>query len=184
MEKEQMMNPDQNSKNPDSVSIEVADDEVWKAFYSHSYTVLFKCENCDHEFDIDGWFYRFDTMACPKCKTIYSGIFGQLKVEKSIIEGQSGISKVILETFEGDQVEIGQGTDPRRLTKRLGHIVLIVFVKFINHQDRPMGIIDYCENKPTLELFSSPNQAGGNFDNKPGQVKNRSFFSNLLFGKT
>ncbi|NMB56070.1 MAG: zinc ribbon domain-containing protein [Leptolinea sp.] len=184
MEKEQMINPDQDIQNPDSISIEVSDDQVWKAFYSHSYTVLFKCENCDHEFDIDGWFYRFDTMACPKCKTIYSGIFGQLKMEKTIIEEQSGSSRVILETFEGEKIEINLGKDPRRLAQKFGHIVLIVFVKSINHQNRPLGIIDYCEIKPSLELFNSPNDAGRNFNKKNGQVKNRSFFSNLLFGKT
>lgn len=179
MNDRQSMNQCSDTQLADGSLINAVDDHIWKEFYSHSYTVLFKCEKCDHEFDIDGWFYQFETLACPKCGLFYSGIFGQLKVNN---ENGRPSTQMLLETFEGKRLDFSIPAGIKKLTDKNGHIVLVIFLKYPDQQYKPWGMIDYSETKPQFERFNSASGSGGQKSKKAGDHPQKSFLANLLFG--
>jgi hypothetical protein len=155
-------------------SIEIADDYFWKALYSHSYTLLFTCENCDYEFDIDGWFYKFEDIICPKCKTKYSGIFGKVL--------QKPTDKLRIETFEGEAMAILLPSGSRIKTDVYEHIILVVFSQKSEIQRKPLGLIDYSEPEPEFKLFQFKSNLDNNKSQKSDDRKQTPILKYLFFG--
>lgn len=153
---------------------------LWKTLYSHSYTLLFRCENCDHNFDIDGWFYTFNSIQCPKCRTLYSGIFGQIKETKEISSKEKYIDRYFLETFEGEELEIRLPSGSCMVNGRANHIALTIFNRIPDKPGKPWGIVDYSDKKPELKLFRDMKKGEPGYQ-RPVQ-KPKSFLAGLLSG--
>jgi len=155
---------------------ELSDDYIWKALYSHTYTVQYKCINCENNFDIDGWFYKFEPVVCPKCNVSYSGIFGRVLY----LTGDKLILKI--ETFEGQQMDIPLPSGSRTAIVTLGHIVLILLARTSQNQNRPIGLIDYSENKPKIQFFNPAAEPGKEKIKNKDDGKPKSRLAQILFG--
>jgi hypothetical protein len=159
----------------------ILDDHLWKVLYSHSYTILFQCENCDHGFDIDGWFYRFDSITCPKCRTTYAGFFGRILPKNQHNMTESNNNYLNLETFEGEEIQIGLNSASHRYQSLSDHIILVISSKRPEKQGKIWGILDYSEPKPKLQLLSNIPGNGRNDQNPKNQGKSKSLLA-MLFG--
>jgi hypothetical protein len=159
-----------------SQPLELSDDHFWKALYSHTYTVQYKCINCENEFDIDGWFFKFEPVVCPKCEVGYFGIFGRVLH----IAGDKSLLKI--ETFEGQQMDVPMPSGSRNAVVTLGHIVLVLLAKTGPNQNRPIGLIDYSESKPKLQAFNPAAEPGKEKSNNKEGAKPKSRLAQFLFG--
>jgi hypothetical protein len=134
---------------------DLSGDYLWKSLYSHSYTLFFNCENCSHQFDIDGWFYQFDSVECPQCKTIFTGVFGKI-IPGSKIDTertQKGILK--LESFDNQEIQIHLSSTASIFNAGRDHIVLVVFSKSKERNTRPWCWVDWS-NKNTIAQYFQP----------------------------
>ncbi len=161
-------------------NVEISDVNLWKAFYSHSYTLFFRCEYCDHNFDIDGWFYTFNPVICPKCKTQYSGLFGQIKDSKPTANQDKFTDRYVMETFEGEEFEIRLPPGAYMPNGKANHIALTLFNRIPDKPGKPWGLIDYSDNKPELRLFHEMKQGDRSVNRAPNKPK--SFLAGLLSG--
>jgi len=126
----------------------ISDDIIWKTFFAHSFAVQFKCPQCGENFDIDGWFYKFEPVRCTKCEMKIQGLFGRVLASSSSASGQ-----IALETFEGDQgsVSIPQGS--YNLSAIVDHIILILYLEKDPKNPMPFGLIDYSMQKSRFQFF-------------------------------
>ncbi len=152
----------------------ISGDHYWKAFYSHSFTALFNCENCNHEFEIDGWFYKFDTVTCPKCQTSYTGFFGRV-----LPTNQSDC--IDMETFDGQKVQISLKSHGKSFPGLVNHIILVLSSKVHDQQGKLWGIIDYSVAKPHIQLLAQMSTDTVNRSEKREPAKSKSLLS-MLFG--
>ncbi len=157
------------------------DDHVWKALYSHSYTVLFTCENCDHGFDIDGWFYKFETITCPKCRTSYSGLFGRVLPANRLDQSETNKPYLGLETFDGQEFMFQINSAGRLNHTLTDHIILVISSKQPEKQYKVLGIMDFSEPKPKLQVISELSGNGKNTQIPKSEGKPKSFLA-MLFG--
>ncbi len=161
-------------------NVDVENVDLWKTFYSHSYTLFFRCEYCDHNFDIDGWFYTFNPVICPECKTQYSGLFGQIKDFKQVISKEKFKDRYLLETFEGEEYEVRLPQGAFLPTGKVNHIALTIFNRIPDKPGKPWGFIDYSDKKPELKLFHEMNKNDQGY--KRTSNKQKSFLASLLSG--
>ncbi len=160
-------------------AFEMTDDFIWKALYSHSFTALFQCNNCDYEFDIDGWFYKFDDVICPKCKTVYSGVFGRIKQHSNSGKNGQHSDCIEIETFEGQMMRIPV---PSGTESTVDHIILLLFLEAAEKQSKSWAMIDYSTSKPKLQLFYSSRNHEKNKIPKNRERKQKSLLAYLFFG--
>jgi hypothetical protein len=160
---------------------EEASDYLWKAFYSHSYTIIFKCENCDHEFDIDGWFFKFESLICPNCKTNYSGIFGKIIGSSKPDQNRLQRDTLKIETFEGQQMEI-QLSNPRSFVAIKDHIILIVFNKTSEKQNKPWCAIDYSISNSKVNYLPVKMISTLSKNSKPAKQNSKVFLTFIVLG--
>ena len=151
----------------------ISDDHYWKALYSHSFTAVFTCENCDNQFDIDGWFYKFDSVVCPKCKSVYSGFFGR-------VLPLNQPDCIDLETFDGQRAQISLKSRGKSFPSLSNHIILVLSSKILEKQEKLWGIIDYSESKPHLQLLSHLSGNREDVAENKNNGKSKSFFSTLF----
>jgi hypothetical protein len=146
-----------------------SDDKIWKTFFHHSFAVQFKCPQCGENFDLDGWFYKFEPVCCIKCGMKIQGLFGRVLASSSSSSGQ-----IALETFEGDQgsVSIPQGS--YNLSAIVDHIILILYLEKDQKNPLPFGLIDYSIPKSHFQFFGKTNS----IVNKPQKPK--SIFATLF----
>jgi len=132
---------------------DLAGDYIWKSLYSHSYTIIFNCEKCNYQFDIDGWFYQFETIQCPHCNTIFSGYFG--KVLSSSKNDVAGTMKNVLklESFDDQEFEIQLSANTNIFSTRKDHIVLVVFSKPKDKNSKPWCWFDWSTNNSKPQYF-------------------------------
>ncbi|GAP22938.1 hypothetical protein [Leptolinea tardivitalis] len=175
----QTINVNQQEKLLEQLDEQETKDYIWKSLYSHSYTLLFSCDTCGYEFDIDGWFYKFDPISCPKCKSTYDGLFGRV-----IQTHSNGTEKVSIETFEGQEMQISLPNKNKYISYKKDHIILILNQIRPNTSNSPFGVIDFTEQKPRI-LFFDPQveqRQNKNKDKNKDEKKGKSFLSSLLFG--
>jgi DNA-directed RNA polymerase subunit RPC12/RpoP len=148
---------------------EKSDDHIWRQFFEHSYAVQYKCPQCGADFDIDGWFFKFEPVRCSKCGLKFQGLFGRVMSSSSSSSGQ-----IDLETFEGDQGSVSIPHGSFNLSSIVDHIILILYAEKDPKNPVPFGLIDYFAQKPRFHYFGKP-------DNFPsGQQKPKSIFATLF----
>jgi hypothetical protein len=145
MENSQAANFINNLTSEQTTVQDLTGDYLWKALYSHSYTLFFNCAACSHQFDIDGWFYQFDSIICPHCKTEYSGVFGKILPGTVIDQNNSHKNILKLESFDGQEIEIHISTGKSLAKINLDHILLIIFAKIPDKVNKPWCTIDWSE---------------------------------------
>lgn len=126
----------------------VSDDQIWKPLFAHSFAVQFKCPQCEENFDLDGWFYKFEPVQCSKCGLKIQGLFGRLLASSSAATGQ-----IDLETFEGDQGSVAIPRGSYNLSAIVDHIILILYKEKDPRNPVPFGLIDYSIQKPRFQFF-------------------------------
>jgi hypothetical protein len=130
----------------------VSDDQIWKPFFAHSFSVQFKCPQCGENCDIDGWFYKFEPAHCPKCKLKFQGLFGRVLPSSSAGSGQ-----IDLETFEGDKGAVAIPRGSYNLSAIVDHIILILYREVDPKNPSPFGLIDYSVPKSRFQFFIQSN---------------------------
>jgi hypothetical protein len=118
-------------------------DYLWKPLYSHSYTLFFNCATCSHLFDIDGWFYQFESIVCPQCRTVYSGVFGKTMPGTIVDAEKPGKNILKLESFDGQAFEIQLSSNNILSKVQLDHIFLIIFSKVNERAEKPWCAVDW-----------------------------------------
>jgi hypothetical protein len=128
-------------------------DYLWKSLYSHSYTIIFNCEKCNNQFEIDGWFYQFENIQCPHCSTIYSGFFGKVLLDSKneIVRTQKNLLR--LESFDDQEYEIQLSSNTNAFTAKQDHIVLVVFSKPKDRNSKPWCWFDWSTNNSKAQYF-------------------------------
>lgn len=161
---------------------EVSGDYIWKALYSHSYTIIFNCEKCNHQFDIDGWFYQFDAFQCPECKTIFNGYFGKVLPSYRSETERSLINVLKLESFDDQEFEIQLSSSTNVFASRKDHIVLVIFSKPKEKNSKPFCWFDYSVKNTKAQYFQPQLAAETNPREKIVKKKSKSMFPFILFG--
>jgi hypothetical protein len=146
-----------------------SDDHIWKPFFAHSFAVQFKCPQCAADFDIDGWFYKFEPIKCSKCGLKIQGLFGRVLSSSSSSSGQ-----IDLETFECDRGSVAIPRGSYNLSGIVDHIILILYMEKEQKNPVPFGLIDYAIHKARFQYFSQPNTVVAS------PQKPKSIFSNLF----
>jgi hypothetical protein len=137
----QVLSPDFNSES------------LWKSLYSHSYTLFFNCEHCNFLFDIDGWFYTFDSIECPQCKTSYSGVFGKIITSTRQSHEFSQKSVLRLESFDNQSFDIQLPVNSNVFESKMDHIILVIFSKSIGKSFKPFCWSDWSIKNSNIQYF-------------------------------
>jgi hypothetical protein len=132
---------------------DLAGDYIWKSLYSHSYTIIFNCEKCNYQFDIDGWFYQFETIQCPHCNTIFSGYFGKVLPSSKNDGGGPQKNVLKLESFDDQEFEIQLSSNANVFSGRQNHIVLVVFSKPKDRNSKPWCWFDWSTKNSKPQYF-------------------------------
>lgn len=127
---------------------QTSDDLIWKPFFAHSFAVQFKCPQCTEDFDLDGWFYKFEPIKCKKCGLKIQGLFGRVLASSSSASGQ-----IDLETFEGDMGSVAIPRGSYNLAGIVDHIILILYMEKEQKNPVPFGLIDYTIQKSRFQYF-------------------------------
>ncbi len=159
----------EQKKDHEVPSVSKSDDQIWRQFYEHSYAVQFKCPQCGSDFDIDGWFFKFEPVRCSKCGLKFQGLFGRVMSSSSSSSGQ-----IDLETFEGDKGAVSIPGGSYNLTSIIEHIILILYMDRDQKNPVPFGLIDYFAQKPRFLYFGKSEQISSN------QQKPKSIFATLF----
>lgn len=128
---------------------QASDDLIWKPLFAHSFAVQFKCPQCAEDFDLDGWFYKFEPVKCKKCGLKIQGLFGRVLASSSSASGQ-----IDLETFEGDKGSVSIPRGSYNLSAIVDHIILILYMEKEQKNPVPFGLIDYAIHKARFQYFS------------------------------
>jgi DNA-directed RNA polymerase subunit RPC12/RpoP len=146
-----------------------SDDSIWKPLFGHSFAVQFKCPQCGDDFDIDGWFYKFEPVRCSKCRMKIQGLLGRVLASSSSSAGQ-----ISLETFEGDQGSVAIPQGSYNLSAIVDHIILILYMEKDQKNPVPFGLIDYSMQKSRFQYFGHTNSIVDK------QQKTKSIFATLF----
>jgi hypothetical protein len=130
-----------------------SDDHIWKPYFGHSFAVQFKCPQCSEDFDLDGWFYKFEPVKCKKCGQKIQGLFGRVMSSSSSATGQ-----IDLETFEGDKGSVAIPRSSYNLSSIVDHIILILYMEKEQKNPVPFGLIDYAVHKAHFQYFNQVNE--------------------------
>jgi hypothetical protein len=162
---------------PDFVS-----DSLWKSLYSHSYTLFFNCEHCNFQFDIDGWFYTFDSIECPQCKTSYSGVFGKiLPFPKQPHElTQKNVLK--LESFDNQSFDIQLSTNSKVFESKMDHIILVIFSSLQGKSFKPFCWSDWSIKNSNVQYFQPQSATIPTKRVKISDKKSKSIIPLILLG--
>jgi hypothetical protein len=157
-------------------------DYLWKSFYSHSYTLVFNCETCGHQFDIDGWFYQFDSLECPQCKNVFTGVFGKILSGSRLSHEISQKSVLKLEVFDGQEIDIKVSSSASDLKTMQDHIVLVIFSKSNDKSSRPWCLVDWSVKDVKAQYLQSHSITVPIKREKPSEMKSKSKVPFILLG--
>ena len=157
-------------------------DFAWKSLYSHSYTLNFNCKTCNYQFDIDGWFYKFDSLECPQCKATYSGIFGNILPGSRMDQEIPSRSVLKLESFEGQEINIQLSSIARAFNARQDHIILVIFSKSSQRSNNPWCVVDWSVKNSKAQYFHPISNAGPNNQGKRIEKKSKSALPLIFLG--
>jgi hypothetical protein len=123
-----------------------------------------KCPQCSEDFDLDGWFYKFEPVKCKKCGLRLQGLFGRVMGSSSSTSGQ-----IDLETFEGDKGAVAIPRGSYNLSAIVDHIILILYMEKEQKNPIPFGLIDYSMHKSRFQYFNQA-QSGQVQSQKPKSI--------------
>ena len=115
--------------------------------------LIFNCEKCNYQFDIDGWFYQFETIQCPHCNTIFSGYFGKVLPGSKNDNERAQKSVLKLESFDDQEFEIQLSSNTNVFAARQDHIVLVVFSKPKDGNSKPWCWFDWSTKNSKAQYF-------------------------------
>ena len=131
----------------------ISGDYIWKSLYSHSYTLFFNCKTCNYQFEIDGWFYKFEALECPKCKAVYSGVFGNILPGSRMDHEKPNKSVLKLESFEGQKINIQLSNIANAFDAWQDHIILVIFSKSNERGNNPYCVVDWSGKNSKAQYF-------------------------------
>jgi hypothetical protein len=134
---------------------ELTGDYLWKSLYSHSYTLFFNCATCSYQFDIDGWFYQFESIVCPQCHTEYNGVFGKTLPGTVIDLDRPQRNVLKLESFDGQEIDVHISSNNSLSKIQLDHLLLVIFAKPCEKGLRPWCAIDWSD-KNAKAIYLQP----------------------------
>jgi len=161
---------------------EISSEQIWKSLYSRSFTIFYQCQVCDNLLDIDGWFFHFDPVHCPKCGTVYTGIFGKVLTVNSFSQ-ESNIKNLIhMESFEGQEMDVNLPVSCNELNQKIDHIILILFSKLSDKKSNPWCFFDWSDKNTSVRYFTNKIDHQPSSKNKSVEKRTNNAIPSILVG--